>query len=77
MRAFRCSSLRVLTNCFAEIEGFFNLLFSHFITLLSLDAPETQDRLTVLLQTIASADHQAFVKYRMYILPSTFIIPPT
>ncbi|TFY64704.1 hypothetical protein EVJ58_g2437 [Rhodofomes roseus] len=48
-----------------EIEGFFNLLVSHFVSLLPLDAPETKDHLAVLLQTIATADHQAFVKYRI------------
>ncbi|KZT71501.1 PCI-domain-containing protein [Daedalea quercina L-15889] len=48
-----------------EIEGFFNLLFSHLITLFSLDAPETKDHLAVLLQTIATADHPTLVKYRI------------
>lgn len=69
MRAIQCNLLRVLTSCFSEIEGFFNLIFSHFIALLPLDAPETQDRIVALLKTIATADHQAFIKYRMYVHP--------
>ncbi|KAH9938025.1 PCI-domain-containing protein [Fomitopsis serialis] len=48
-----------------EIEGFFNLLFSHFVTLLPLDTPETKDHLAALLETVAAADHQTFVKYRI------------
>lgn len=51
----------------AEVEGFFNLLFSHFLTLLPLDAPETKEQLVTLLQTIATSPEQTtFTKYRMY-----------
>ncbi|KAH9942573.1 PCI-domain-containing protein [Amylocystis lapponica] len=48
-----------------EIEGFFNLLFSHFLALLSLDSPDTQTRLTDLLQVISSSSDHATVKYRI------------
>ncbi|KAI0920978.1 hypothetical protein AcW1_004894 [Taiwanofungus camphoratus] len=49
-----------------EVEGFFNLLFSHFLTLLPLDAPETKEQLVTLLQTIATSPEQTtFTKYRI------------
>ncbi|CAL1700389.1 unnamed protein product [Somion occarium] len=48
-----------------EIEGFFNLLLSHFLTLLPLDAPETKEQLATLLQTVASADAPSSIKYRI------------
>ena len=51
---------------FVEIEGFFNLLFSHFLTLSPLDAPETKAQLTAVLTLITSSNEQAAVKYRMY-----------
>lgn len=73
VRTIQCDPLRSLKRCFSEIEGFFNLLFSHFVSLLPLDAPETQDHLVALLSTIATADHQAFVKYRMYALSFTLL----
>ncbi|CAL1700390.1 unnamed protein product [Somion occarium] len=50
---------------FTEIEGFFNLLLSHFLTLLPLDAPETKEQLATLLQTVASADAPSSIKYRI------------
>lgn len=56
----------IQTILFSEIEGFFNLLFSHFLTLLPLDAPETKERLDTLLQTITSTESPSSTKYRMY-----------
>ncbi|KAL6309844.1 PCI-domain-containing protein [Sparassis latifolia] len=48
-----------------EIEGFFNLLFSHFLTVLPLDAPETKVHLIALLQAISSTPDQTLTKYRI------------
>ncbi|OSD04495.1 PCI-domain-containing protein [Trametes coccinea BRFM310] len=48
-----------------EIEGFFNLLFSHFLTLFSLDAPETRSHLDSLLKTIIAAPDHTTAKYRI------------
>ncbi|KAL7282660.1 hypothetical protein ACG7TL_004133 [Trametes sanguinea] len=48
-----------------EIEGFFNLLFSHFLALFSLDAPETRSHLDSLLKTIIAAPDHTTAKYRI------------
>ncbi|KAI0751139.1 PCI-domain-containing protein [Daedaleopsis nitida] len=48
-----------------EIEGFFNLLFSHFLTLYPIDAPETRSYLDKLLTTISSAPDHTPTKYRI------------
>ncbi|KAL1940032.1 hypothetical protein VTO73DRAFT_9367 [Trametes versicolor] len=48
-----------------EIEGFFNLLFSHFLTLYPLDAPETRARLDTLLKAIVSAPDHTSTKFRI------------
>ncbi|OJT15468.1 Eukaryotic translation initiation factor 3 subunit M [Trametes pubescens] len=48
-----------------EIEGFFNLLFSHFLTLFPLDAPETRARLDTLLKAIVSAPDHTSTKFRI------------
>ncbi|KZT05631.1 PCI-domain-containing protein [Laetiporus sulphureus 93-53] len=48
-----------------EIEGFFNLLFAHFITLLPLDSSDAKARLVSLLQTIAGSPDQSIIKYRI------------
>ncbi|OBZ70215.1 Eukaryotic translation initiation factor 3 subunit M [Grifola frondosa] len=48
-----------------EIEGFFNLLFSHFLELFPLDSPETKSHLDTLLHTIASSSEQTTTKYRI------------
>ncbi|CDO69565.1 hypothetical protein BN946_scf184759.g5 [Trametes cinnabarina] len=48
-----------------EIEGFFNLLFSHFLTLFPLDAPETRSHLDSLLKTIVAAPDHTPTKYRI------------
>ncbi|KAI9064881.1 PCI-domain-containing protein [Trametes sanguinea] len=48
-----------------EIEGFFNLLFSHLLTLFSLDAPETRSHLDTLLKIIIAAPDHTSAKYRI------------
>ncbi|KAK7696295.1 hypothetical protein QCA50_000949 [Cerrena zonata] len=48
-----------------EIEGFFNLLLSHSLVLLPLDAPETKEQLATLFQTISSAEGSSSTKYRI------------
>ncbi|KAI0371602.1 PCI-domain-containing protein [Pilatotrama ljubarskyi] len=48
-----------------EIEGFFNLLFSHFLTLYPLNAPETRTHLDTLLKTIVAAPDHTATKYRI------------
>ncbi|RDX53739.1 PCI-domain-containing protein [Lentinus brumalis] len=47
-----------------EIEGFFNLLFSHFLTLFPHNAPETRTHLDSLLNAISSSPGHASAKYR-------------
>ncbi|KAF7792843.1 hypothetical protein EIP86_003944 [Pleurotus ostreatoroseus] len=48
-----------------ESEGFFNLLFAHFLSLFPLDAPETKNHITTLLHTITAAEKPATIKYRI------------
>ncbi|KAF9809857.1 hypothetical protein IEO21_07218 [Rhodonia placenta] len=48
-----------------EIEGFFNLLFSHLITLLPLGEPETKAHLAALLETISTSSNHTPIKYRI------------
>lgn len=67
----RCTSLlcisRIEANRQSEIEGFFNLLYSHLFALYPAHSPEAKQYLTVLLQTIStSPSEQAPIKYRMY-----------
>lgn len=50
-----------------EIEGFFNLLFAHFLSLFPIDAPETKERLLKLVQLITSSPDHSAAKYRMYV----------
>lgn len=52
----------------AEIEGFFNLLFSHLLTLFPLDAPEIRAHLDTLLKTIISVPDHTSTKYRMCVV---------
>jgi hypothetical protein len=55
------------TDRHSEIEGFFNLLYSHLFALYPADSPDTTRYLTALLQTISSSSsEQATIKYRMY-----------
>ncbi|KAI0638546.1 PCI-domain-containing protein [Trametes polyzona] len=48
-----------------EIEGFFNLLFSHFLTLQPLDSPERRSRLDGLLKAIVSSSGHTSTKLRI------------
>ncbi|KAF7981704.1 hypothetical protein HWV62_32280 [Athelia sp. TMB] len=49
-----------------EIEGFFNLLYSHLFALYSPDSPEIKERLTALLQIISSSpSQQSATRYRI------------
>ena len=59
------SSPTDLLLCCAEIEGFFNLLFSHFLVLYPIDAPETRTQLDALLSTISSSPNHTSTKYHM------------
>jgi hypothetical protein len=47
-----------------EIEGFFNLLFAHFLTLFDLESAETRKRVDTLLQTLTSSPTESAIKYR-------------
>ena len=59
-----------LADLRSEIEGFFNLLYSHLFVLYPADSPETTQCLTSLLQTISSSSsEQASITYRMYDRP--------
>jgi hypothetical protein len=55
-----------------EIEGFFNLVFAHFVTLFDLESPDTRTRLDKLLNTVASSTTDPSTKYRMCVLKSCF-----
>lgn len=49
-----------------EIEGFFNLLFSHVLSLHSYESPKTKEYVTQLLETVTSAPAQhTAIKYRI------------
>jgi translation initiation factor 3 subunit M len=49
-----------------EIEGFFNLLYSHLFVLYPADSPETKQYLIALLQTVSSSPTEhAPIKYRI------------
>ena len=68
------SSQRALSShplVVTEIEGFFNLLYAHLLTLWPIDSPETKSRVTSLLPIITSSTTEsAAAKYRMYVPPS-------
>jgi len=48
-----------------EIEGFFNLLYAHLLTLWPVDSPETKNRVSNLFPIIASSTAESAAKYRM------------
>ncbi|KAM5534416.1 hypothetical protein V8D89_011883 [Ganoderma adspersum] len=48
-----------------EIEGFFNLLFSHFLALYPFSEPETRSQLATLLKTISASSDQTSARYRV------------
>jgi len=58
------------STTFTEIEGFFNLLFSHLLILYPDTSPEARQRVTSLLSVLsASPSEQSSVKYRVYVGP--------
>ncbi|CAK5262518.1 unnamed protein product [Mycena citricolor] len=49
-----------------EIEGFFNLIYAHLLTLFPADSPDVKTSVTALIKTISSAPvEQATIKYRL------------
>ncbi|KAI0340745.1 PCI-domain-containing protein [Trametopsis cervina] len=48
-----------------EIEGFFNLLFAHFLSLLPQESSDAREHLSSVLQAITSHTEPAPVKYRI------------
>ncbi|KAI0832776.1 PCI-domain-containing protein [Trametes gibbosa] len=48
-----------------EIEGFFNLLFSHFLALFPLTSPDARTHLDTLLKAIVSAPDHTATKFRI------------
>ncbi|KAJ7437096.1 hypothetical protein B0H11DRAFT_1754064 [Mycena galericulata] len=49
-----------------EIEGFFNLIYSHLFSLYAADSPETKQFVAGLIQTISSApSEQTSIRYRL------------
>jgi len=48
-----------------EIEGFFNLLFAHFLSLFPLNSSDSRQHLSTLLATISSSDEPSTLKYRI------------
>ena len=57
--------LKISLRVAAEIEGFFNLLFSHFLALYPLSEPGTRSQLATLLKTISASSDQTSARYRM------------
>ena len=64
---YACSTDYLTRLFITEIEGFFNLLFSHFLTLFPLDAPETKEEVLKLVQIITTSNEQPSTRYRMYV----------
>ncbi|KAF8462486.1 PCI-domain-containing protein [Russula ochroleuca] len=48
-----------------EIEGFFNLIYAHLLTLWPIDSPETINRVSSLLPIITSSTGESAAKYRI------------
>ncbi|KAH8094944.1 PCI-domain-containing protein [Cristinia sonorae] len=48
-----------------EIEGFFNLVFSHLLALFPFDSSQTKHYITGLLQTISASSEPSITKYRI------------
>ena len=65
------STLR--TNNATEVEGFFNLLFAHLFALYSPSSPELKKYIISLLEAISSSSSERLsIRYRMYLLVSSF-----
>lgn len=57
--------IAVFSSDFApEVEGFFNLVYSHLLTLWQVDSPETRQHVLYLLNVISSSSN-APIKYRV------------
>ncbi|TFY82705.1 hypothetical protein EWM64_g1301 [Hericium alpestre] len=48
-----------------EIEGFFNLLYAHVLTLWPVESPETKEHVSKLLQVIVASQADSNIKYRI------------
>jgi len=65
--AILSSHIIVSADFCKEIEGFFNLIYSHLFTLFPSDSPSQKQRLAVLLQTISdSPSENTSLKYKLY-----------
>ena len=59
------------------MEGFFNMIFSHLLSLYPSDSPELKEYLSTLLSIISTASpSQTPIKYRMHVYPP-FAYPNT
>ena len=68
--SFADNLLLLTSTTFTEIEGFFNLLFSHLLILYADTSPEARQHVTSLLSVLsASPSEQSSVKYRVYVVP--------
>jgi hypothetical protein len=56
-----------------EIEGFFNLVYAHFLAAFDADADDGKARLSALLQTISASSADPSIKYRMCVV----LLPPS
>ena len=67
MRTVLCILSNISNRELADIEGFFNLVYSHLLELYALDSPEIKIHLDTLLQVVSSAPtDKASLKYRMF-----------
>jgi hypothetical protein len=64
----------LLIRLATEIEGFFNLLYAHLLTLWPADSPETKNRVFDLLPIITSSTAESATKYRMYVFHPTRVL---
>ena len=62
-----CSHKSFAPDLAVETEGFFNLFFSHFLTLFPIDAPETREQLLKLVQIVSQSNAPASTQFRMYV----------
>lgn len=55
-----------MKHLIAEIEGFFNLLYAHILTLFP-DESGLKEQLTPIIHTISAAPNPSIIKYRMLV----------
>jgi len=60
-----------------EIEGFFNLLYAHLLSLWPVDSSETKNRVSNLLRIITSSTVESATKYRMYVFRLALALSPS